>query len=141
MMQPEQWKVLSGVCQRPGMFVTPATFDAVVHFIDGYHHATGCLNGFREWLVTVGEDGNNLTWVGLVRHHLNRSEVSCDEARKIERFGEWLQQFYAYVEAFPSSREAMLRIYLDYHAWLIKRPWYQPGLPGYISPEECRRSL
>jgi hypothetical protein len=129
-MQPEHWNVLTTLCRRPGMFVAPSTFDAVLHFIEGYHHATGCLSGFREWLVTQGEDGNNFAWAGLVRHRLRLAGDASDEAWKIERLGEWLHQFHTYVEGFPSSRDAMLRIYVDYHAWLIKKPWYQPGLPS-----------
>jgi hypothetical protein len=112
------------------MFVTPATFDAVVNFVEGYHHATGCLNGFREWLVTQGDDGNHFAWAGLVRYHLRLSAAMCDEQGKIEQLGSWLYQFQAYIETFPSTHDAMLRIYLDYHAWLISKPWYRPAPPG-----------
>lgn len=128
MMQPEHFLLLSRLCVRPGMYVTPSTFDAVVHWIEGYHHATGCLHGFREWLVTQGDEGNNFGWAGLVRHHLVLHGVSGDEARSIEQLGQWLHQFHTYMEGLPSSRDAMLRIYLDYQAWLASKPWYGPGL-------------
>ncbi|MGK0184535.1 MAG: hypothetical protein ACI9R3_000307 [Verrucomicrobiales bacterium] len=55
------------VCNHPGMYVCPGTLNGIYAFLTGLDIATGCLTGFREWLLPRFEDGNNLAWPGISR--------------------------------------------------------------------------
>jgi hypothetical protein len=114
------------------MYVVPGTLDGVIAYIDGLDLATGCLAGFREWLVTRFEDGDNLYWGGLFRMLLRNDSTTDDEA--ITKLGQTFCEFKEFVDSCSSRREGQLKIYLRYHAWLLNRPYYKPGTPWYIPP-------
>ena len=131
-MNATQYELIESVCKQPGMYVCPGTLDGVVAYIDGMNTCTGCLGGFREWLVTRFDDGDNLAWSGLFKM-LIRTEVVCEEDQ-IERLGSLLKEFNDFLGSCHSRSEAHLRIYLRYHAWLLNRPWYTPDSPWYVAP-------
>lgn len=131
-MTDAQYEEIDSVCKRPGMYVVTASLDCVIAYIDGLDRATGCLAGFREWLVIRFEDGDNLYWGGLFRMLLRDGNVTDPES--IEILGRVFNEFKEFVDSCSSRREAQLKIYLRYHAWLLNRPYYKPGTPWYIPP-------
>lgn len=114
------------------MYVVPGTLDCVIAYIDGLDRATGCLAGFREWLVTRFVDGDNLYWGGLIRMLLH--DGTSTDAESIQILGRTFHEFKEFIDSCSSRREAQLKIYLRYHAWLLNRPYYKPGTPWYIPP-------
>ena len=114
------------------MYVTPGTLDGVIAYIVGLETATGCLAGFREWLVTRFEDGDNLGWDGLFRMLIRREGI--DDADTVERLGNLFTEFKEFCDSCPSPRVAQMRIYLRYHGWLLNRSYYKPGTPWYVAP-------
>jgi hypothetical protein len=94
--------------------------------------ATGCLTGYREWLLPRIEDGDNLAWPGVVQMLLESESVAGKDA--IARLGELLDEFYAFTRENAGSRRCLTRVYVRYHAWLLSRSWYGPEWPGYIPP-------
>ena len=117
------------ICQRPGMYVNPGTLNGVCAFLAGLNAATGCLTGFREWLLPRFEDGNNLSWEGVVEKLLKSENLNGDDAAT-DRLGELISEFYE----FTDSRRDLTRVFLRYHAWLLNRSWYCEGYPGYVAP-------
>ena len=75
-MTNEQCEFLKRVRARPSMFVFAPDFNSVCAYIDGMHAATGCLTGFREWLVVHLDGGDNLIWQGLVKCRLQNESIS-----------------------------------------------------------------
>lgn len=116
------------------MYVVPGTLDCVIAYIDGVDRASGCLAGFREWLVTRFENGDNLHWGGLFRILLRNEPTADNEA--IAKLGEVFLEFKEFIDSCSSRSDAQLKIYLRYHAWLLNRPYYKPGTPRYIPPHD-----
>ena len=123
---------IDAVRRRPGMFVTPLTFDCVVAFLTGYDIALsdGFLVGFREWLITRLDYGNNLAWPGLVEKMLEGEMIPKDESRSIERQFALLDEFID----VRDSRDGLRRIFVEYEQWLHRQDWYTAGHPGSLDP-------
>jgi len=131
-LDAQQHDLIQHVCKCPGMFVSPGSLGNVFAYLTGLDTATGCLTGFREWLLPRFEDGNNLAWPGVVQMLLKSESVNDKNATA--RLGELLDEFYAFTREDGGSRRCLIRVYLRYHAWLLNRSWYGPDCPGYISP-------
>lgn len=116
------------------MFVGSNECDRVCAYIDGMHTATGCLIGFREWLVVELGTGNNLGWCGLVQQLLNR-ESTPDNAR-VAKLGRLINEFYTFTGSTNGATMGLMRVYLRYHCWLLQQKWYRPGYAGYVPPYE-----
>ncbi len=114
------------------MYVSPGSLENVFAYLSGLDTATGCLTGFREWLVPRLEEGNNLAWPGVVRMLFKLESI--DDSDAIVRLGELLNEFYVFTCEGGASHRCLTRVYLRYHAWLLSRPWYGPDWPGYIAP-------
>lgn len=114
------------------MYVLPGAVENVIAYLEGLDAATGCLTGFREWLLPRFEDGNNLTWSGVVKMLFDSESV--DEENAAARLGDLIDEFYAFTREDGGSRRCLTRVYLRYHAWLLNRSWYRPDWPGYIAP-------
>lgn len=112
------------------MYTCPGTLENVYAFLGGLDTATGCLSGFREWLMPRFEEGNNLHWSGLVDNLLDRED--CPPDQRIARLGELIDEFHR----FTSKHEGLTRVYVRYHAWLLTRSWYGSDCPGYIAPHD-----
>jgi hypothetical protein len=65
--------------QGLGMYVSPGSLENVFAYLTGLDTATGCLTGFREWLLPRFEDGNNLTWPGVAQMLLASESVAVPE--------------------------------------------------------------
>lgn len=120
------------------MYVAPGTFENVGAYLTGLDEATGCLTGFREWLLPRLESGDNLTWLGVVLCVFEKE--ACEIDRRIERLGELIEEFFEFVEN-RSTHEGLMRVYVRYHAWLLTQDYYQPGFPGYVAPYDGAKSL
>ena len=61
--------------RRPGMFGLDGSYGQYCAFINGLDAGNDwrLLTGFREWLVTRLEKGDNLGWPGLVPHLLEEA--------------------------------------------------------------------
>ena len=112
------------------MYARPGTLENIYAFLGGLDTATGCLTGFREWLVPHFDEGDNLHWSGLVNMLLDIED--CPPEGRIARLGELINEFHQCI----SKDRGLTCIYVRYHAWLLTRPWYAPGWPGYISPHD-----
>jgi hypothetical protein len=114
------------------MYVVPATIETVLAYARGVDTGTGCLTGFREWLVVRFDDGNNLAWEVLVKMVLEKESI--EEPKAVARLGSLLAEFQDFTTDGRSSHTDLTRVYLRYHAWLLNRSWYRPGFPGYMPP-------
>ena len=131
-MNDDQHRYLNQVCDRPGMFVGSSEFDRVCAYIDGLHAATGCLTGFREWLVVEIGTGNNLAWIGLVRQIIHRDSTPVDD--RVAKLGQLLNDFHEYAGSTIGATTGLMRVYLRYHGWLLQQKWYKPDWIGYVPP-------
>jgi hypothetical protein len=78
-LDAQQHNLIQNVCLRPGMYVSPGSLENVFAYLTGLDTATGCLTGFREWLLPRFEDGNNLTWPGVAQMLLASESVAVPE--------------------------------------------------------------
>lgn len=111
-MDAQQHNLIQHVCQRPGMYVSPESLENVFAYLTGLDTATGCLTGFREWLLPRFEDGNNHAWPGVVQMLLESESVADTDA--IARLGRLLDEFYAFTRENAGSRRCLTRVYLRY---------------------------
>lgn len=131
-MDASQLDLIQHVCERPGMHVVPGSLDGVFAYLTGMDTVTGCLTGFREWLLPRFDDGNNLSWTGVVKMLLDQENVAEDDA--VARLGELIAEFYEFTHTHRAQRCDLTRVYLRYHAWLLDQSWYTEGRPDYIPP-------
>jgi hypothetical protein len=131
-MDAQQLDLIRHVCKRPGIYVGPGTLPGVCAYLVGLDTATGCLTGFREWLIPRVDGGNDLAWPGLVDRLLGSEDVNQDQ--RLARLGELIAEFYEFTREHGGSRGDLTRVYVRYHAWLLNRPWYWEGAPGYVAP-------
>lgn len=134
-MNSEQFEHIRTICERPSMYVSPGTLRGVYAYLSGMDRATGCLTGFREWLLPRFDAGNNLYWTGVVNMTLAAESVSGE--REVARLGELITEFYD----FTKVDDGLLRVYLRYHVWLLNSSWYRDGWPGYIAPYDGMKIL
>lgn len=114
------------------MYVGSNDFEKVCAFIDGLHAATGCLIGFREWLIVEVDTGNNLVWWGLVGHAIHRDSTPAEE--RVQRLGELIDEFYKFTGSTIGATNGLMRVYVRYHGWLLRQKWYKPDWIGYVPP-------
>lgn len=109
------------------MWLTETSYDTVVAFIEGYNAAMmgGLLVGFREWLITRIQGGNNLSWSALVDLAADEAQTepaaTADDARRREALFELLSQFFAE----RSGGDGVRSIFRRYEAWLATQSWSQ----------------
>ena len=133
-MNQMQCDMLVDICRNPTVHTGTSNWLEVCAYIDGIHATSGCLIGFREWLVTRLEHGNNVAWFGLVRLAL------CDDGepnlQTIARMGELFAEFHEATKS-PSHHvsNGLMRVFLRYHAYLLRQSWYEPGWTGGESEE------
>lgn len=115
---------IEGVRRRPGMYVSPETFDCVVSFLCGYDAAQsgGFLVGFREWLVVRADGANNLAWPGLVRLLPEDVQAEADSAKSISGLFALLEEYFDARQAHDGLR----KIYVQYQDWLRRQQWHIP---------------
>ena len=125
-MDKHHFELLCAICERPVFYVGSSTLPEVCAFIAGIHLATGCLNGFREWLVTKLDDGApELTWQSLVVNAASEKRISNADA--VAHLGSLIEDFYDFLN--PTSAEShrgLMRVFLHYHAWRVKRGFGPP---------------
>ncbi len=109
------------------MYTGHAELRDVYAYLIGMDLSTGCLAGFREWLVTRLGRGDSLGWPSLV-DLLIAKESRSDQA--ILRLGELIAEFHE----FTRQRYGLMRVYLRYHAWLLSQTWYTHDSTDYIAP-------
>ena len=129
-------EVLANLRKRPGMYVSPATYDTAVAFVDGYDTAThgGLLVGFREWLVVKLGEGNNLVWSALVSD-LMQCTTPMKELKSQDDHNAAIEFLFATLDQFldeRDERDGMRRIYAAYERWLRRQDWYGPSSPHWI---------
>jgi|GEM_PF-1878025 len=119
------------LCKQPGMWVSKPYFPSVCAYIRGYDDARegGPLAGFREWLIVQLDDGNNLSWEGLVRKIIFRSEISDVPVQAQEEM-ESLLKLASLIDEYLVFRSlnGITKIYYDYAQWLLKKHWYSGTL-------------
>ncbi|MBK7077566.1 MAG: hypothetical protein IPH44_35255 [Myxococcales bacterium] len=118
---------IEGLMTRPGMFLSETSFDTTVAFICGYDAALmgGLLFGFREWMITRLERGNNLAWPALVELAVKEDPVTAasvdDDATRRTVLFDLLSQFFAERD----SRDGIRSMFRGYEAWLATQSWSQ----------------
>ena len=116
---------IEGLMTRPGMFLSETSYDATVAFICGYDAALmgGLLFGFREWLITRLERGNNLAWPALVELAITEAPVTAasvaDDATRRTVLFDLLSKFFAERD----SRDGIRAMFSGYEAWLATQAW------------------
>jgi len=129
-------EVLANLRKRPGMYLSPATYDTAVAFVDGYDTATqgGLLVGFREWLVVKLGEGNNLVWSALVSD-LMQCTTGMKEIKSPDDHKAAIEFLFATLDQFLNERDewgGMRRIYVAYERWLHRQDWYDSSSPHWI---------
>lgn len=116
--------LVQSLCQRPGMYVNPATFGSVCAYLAGFDAARdgGPLCGFREWLIVRANRGNNLVWEGLADLILQEESTST-EAERIRGLGQLIEEYLQYRE-----ENGLEKVYHDYARWLLRHRWYHGPL-------------
>ena len=112
------------VCQRPGMFVVPPTFDSVCAHFAGFDVARdgGPLNGLREWLVLRTRGGNNLAWWALAKEllqsgpHSRPDRVDFEQREGLRQLGLLLDEFFEY-----RSKHGVAAIFEEYSKFCRRR--------------------
>ncbi len=121
---PQFEELVAGICARPSMYVSPATFGAVCAYIQGFDAARsgGPLTGLQQWLVVRANDGNNLAWPALAERllpvQLAERELSGEEPR-ISALGCLLSEFFEY-----RRDNGLTKLFHDYAKWLLRKSWY-----------------
>jgi len=132
--------VFAGVRKRPDMYLPSATFDAAVSFVLGYDAAVsgGFLLGFREWLVTELNEGNNLSWPALVgqliQRRLRASAPAGGPLAPHEQHAA-IENLFGTIESFLEQRNqagGARRIFAAYERWLEAQDWYGPSSPEWL---------
>ena len=131
-MTDEQCANLIRICERPTLFVNGPELESVCAYIDGIHAATGCLTGFREWLVVLLNSGNNMGWQGLVKIRIHNQ--SAPPSEHVTILGETIAEFHNFTGSTIGATKGLMRVYVRYHGWLLKQDWYNTDQPSYISP-------
>src|SRR5262245_31271960 len=110
--------MLDQMAIRPGMYVSPGSFNAVCGFLQGFDVALGGepLAGFRDWLALRLEVGEGLGWPGLVSYHVLSRDA--DEETKVLGLCRLVAEFLDFRAAV--GRE---RVVGDYAAWRRSKGW------------------
>ena len=126
-------EIIEGMIKRPGMFVSEPHFSNMCSFLNGYDFANdgGVLVGFREWLVTTLEYGDNFTWDGLINHYILINFPEFTEKDKVEKLGTFILNFLEEKEKYRGLK----LIYINYELWLRAQSWYNENNPDYINLE------
>jgi hypothetical protein len=119
------------------MWVPAASYDTVIAFVAGYDEALsgGLLVGFREWLIVEIQDGNNLSWSGLIREVIRRSGKMSMDSLQPEDHAAAIELLFLTIEEFLTERDrrdGLHRIYLAYDEWLRQQTWYKPSHPHWL---------
>ena len=114
------------------MFVFTPEFDSVCAYIDGIHAATGCLTGFREWLIVHLDGGHNLIWQLLVKSRLQNESIP--KTKYITSLGLIIEEFHRFTGPTTGGTNGLMRIYIRYHGWLLNQKWYKPDWSNYVPP-------
>ncbi|GAA4626131.1 hypothetical protein GCM10023196_033110 [Actinoallomurus vinaceus] len=125
-------ELFQSVRRRPILHGLDATYKAGVAFILGCDAGTSgiLLSGFREWLIVRLNDGNNLSWPGLVLQIISvefvgqNEEQSDVEAQRFDRLFRLLDEFLEQRD----ERDGMARIYSHYIEWLNDQSWFCPEM-------------
>ena len=120
--------------ERPSMYLPERTFAAYAAYLDGFNAARdgAPLSGFREWLITRANTGNNLSWPALVQL-IGAAGRACDQAADPELP---IRDAAALVLEFLAYREehGLRGVFGEYEAWLRKQEWYDDERHGFRSP-------
>jgi hypothetical protein len=134
--------IFADIRKRPEMYLPAATYEAAVSFVAGYNAAFdgGLLIGFREWLITQLNEGNNLAWSELVLDSLQQralGSVTGEKPSTEAAHRAALEGLFNTLEAFFQERsqyDGARRIFAAYEGWLQKQEWYKPSSPQWIPP-------
>ena len=134
--------IFAQIRKRPEMYLPAATYEAAVSFVLGYDTAVsgGLLLGFREWLITQLDDGNNLWWPALVLLVIEQPAIMSVSGEKSPTADEQraaLEGLFNTIETFSrerSQRGGIRRIFAAYEGWLHKQEWYDASSADWIPP-------
>ncbi|GAB2923073.1 hypothetical protein GCM10027280_07700 [Micromonospora polyrhachis] len=131
-------ELLRNVRKRPGLYFGRGqlSYDRLVTFLQGLDiGAQGLvLDGFREFLVLKLDDGDNLTWWGLVERlvldgNVGRPLNAADDQTASAGLFDLLDEFLAEMSS-PGSRR---RLHHEYWIWRQSRSWYDLDLARFHS--------
>jgi hypothetical protein len=132
--------ILGDLLSRPAMHVGPATYDAILGYMQGCDAAMrgGLLIGFREWLIVRVGEGNNLAWPELVElvseaGEGDRGRASGD-ARRIAALHDLLGEFYK----ARNMANGLRRMMCAYEEWLAEQTWYGPESADWVPARASR---
>ena len=132
-------ELVDSMCTRPGMYVTPPTFDTVAAYIDGFDAALrgGILVGLHQWLVKKRDTGNNVAWPGIASTLIGADPNAPGtdvEHRRIRALGNLLLEFIEYRRS-----NGLTKIFCEYRDWLSSQSWYDGPLQDATSRGRARR--
>ena len=125
--------LIMDVCERPGLYVQPANLDTVVAFILGLDARNDCMLGFHQWLVVNHGMRDNMCWEGFIKKLVLST---CDEdSQHLSNLHGLLRDFTEYCTPTDGRRNTgILRVFADYHHFLLSQSWYTADLPEYVPP-------
>lgn len=133
--------IILRICQRPGMWVSPPTFNAACGFILGLDSSRdgGPLNGFHEWCVLRLRGGANVHWHRLVEKLTGFN--ACDAGASLEQHEAAIGRLGAIMEEFLKYREknGVVAIYYEYARWLLKQNWYDGPLRKFRNKRSAKQ--
>ena len=117
-------QLVGDICLRPGMMVSPVTFDTVCAYFEGFNAARsgGPLMGLEQWLIVRANEGNNRVWSALAREQLSIDPADAglpDEEQAIRALGRLLAEFFEYRRS-----NGITKVFHEYAKWLLRRSWY-----------------
>jgi hypothetical protein len=116
--------------KRPGMFVWPEEFHVYCAFLSGFDQACcgGPLVGFREWLITKLDGGDNLSWCDLVlRAAFPNSSSPNSELRNTAGQQHAIGTLFSLLTQFDgeaSKLDGLRCVFVRYERWLSTKSWY-----------------
>ena len=118
-------------CQRPGMYVGIADYNALTSYFAGIDQGKGGspLLGFHQWLVKKLNDGNNCNWMSNVlrlapdKEDRRELETVDDHLAAIELPGNELTAFFEH-----RRNVGLTKLFYDHANWLLTQSWYDGPL-------------
>jgi hypothetical protein len=125
-------ELFADVHRRPGMFCLDGTFHDFTVFMRGCEAGNDwqLLTGFREWLITRADGGNNLVWEALVLRlafpdrsdEPTREELAADSTLNKAA----VDRLFELVDEFLQRRVehgGVAKIFDEYWHWRRAQPW------------------
>ena len=132
---PQFEELVEHICQRPSMYVHPATFGGVCAYLEGFNAARdgGPLLGLREWLILRINGWNNMSWSRLAGQLLTGDHVvaACsNDEDLIGGLGRLLKEYLEY-----RTTVGLCKLFFDYGHWLRNQDWYSGPLRAELADD------